>query len=216
MCIRDRYNSENSLGLGVGATTTSILTVKGNVDVDVDGKEFKIGDTNATKSASQFTVDGISTFTGKSIFQSVTNPTSLSSDAGVEVTGGMTIAKKLYVGEDVLIGPDSNTNISLFASTGNVTIDGQLTVGGSTSFTSLTITNLTVNTSLNLGANVNFAINTNKFTVESSSGNTVLGKLEVTDTTSPNLTLSTFSSACLLYTSPSPRDRTRSRMPSSA
>ena len=32
----------------------------------------------------------------------------------------------------------------------------------------------------------------------------------------PNVTLSSILGRCLLYTSPSPRDRTRSRMPSSA
>ena len=48
-------------------------------------------------------------------------------------------------------------------------------------------------------------------TIESSSGN-----ISVTNVTTGQFDITINNSTCLLYTSPSPRDRTRSRMPSSA
>ena len=43
-----------------------------------------------------------------------------------------------------------------------------------------------------------------------------LGKLDIVAVAEGKLVPSTYVKICLLYTSPSPRDRTRSRMPSSA
>ena len=45
---------------------------------------------------------------------------------------------------------------------------------------------------------------------------TVVGSGIMGENLSDNLALTLLGNSCLLYTSPSPRDRTRSRMPSSA
>ena len=73
-------------------------------------------------------------------------------------------------------------------------------------------------TSLSAGE-LAYSSNSNKFFIghpDGSTGNVVIGGnlyVNMLDHTAGTLTAS---SACLLYTSPSPRDRQKSRMPSSA
>ena len=107
--------------------------------------------------------------------------------------GGITVFEDSFFGEDIFVGPDQNQTITLFGATGNITADG--TVSAATfSGTTGNISTITTTSNVNVGGSI--IVNTNKFIVTGSSGNTdIAGTLDVGGSTVIDDTL------CLLYTS---------------
>ena len=91
--------------------------------------------------------------------------------------GGIAVYEDSYFGEDIFIGPDQNTKISLFGANGNAVFDGTVEV----STLSATTANIaTVNTTSNVNVGGSILVNTNKFIVAGATGNTtVAGTLDV-------------------------------------
>ncbi|BCU95112.1 MAG: hypothetical protein CM15mV7_2250 [uncultured marine virus] len=91
--------------------------------------------------------------------------------------GGITVFEDSFFGEDIFVGPDQNQTITLFGATGNITADG--TVSAATfSGTTGNISTITTTSNVNVGGSI--IVNTNKFIVTGSSGNTdIAGTLDV-------------------------------------
>lgn len=126
---------------------------------------------------------GNQAFSGRVSFSKNETPTTLTGNAPLMVTsGGATIATDLFVGDDIFIGPNAATKISLFGATGNATFAGTLGVTGATTLTTLACSTITASGSANITGSL--LINTNKFTVTASTGNTAIaGTLNVTGAT---------------------------------
>ena len=142
-----------------------------------------------------FTVDGNvvqrgnQEFSGRVEFSKNETPSSLTANAPLMVTnGGITVYEHSYFGQDLYIGPNAATTISLYGATGNATFAGTLGVTGATTLSTLSASSITTSASVNVGGSL--LINTNKFTVTGSTGNTAIaGTLGVTGTTTLNSTL---------------------------
>ena len=135
-----------------------------------------------------FTVDGNQVskgnqeFSGRVEFSKNETPNRLVDNAPLMVTnGGITVYEDSFFGEDIYIGPDQATTITLFGATGNATFDG--TVGVST-LNATTGNIATVNTTSNVNVGGSIIVNTNKFIVAGASGNTdIAGTLDVAGNT---------------------------------
>ena len=134
---------------------------------------------------------GNQAFSGRVSFTKNETPTTLTGNAPLMVTsGGATIATDLFIGRDIFIGANAATKISLFGATGNATFAGTLGVTGATTLTTLACSTITASGSANITGSL--LINTNKFTVTASTGNTAIaGTLNVTGNTilAANLTV---------------------------
>jgi len=131
-----------------------------------------------------FTVDGNvvqkgnQEFRGRVEFSKRETPNRLVDDAAVMVTdGGITVYKDSFFGEDVFIGPDQATTITLTGSSGNITTSGAV----SATTVSATTGNIsTVNTTSNVNVGGSIIVQTNKFIVAGATGNTTIaGTLDV-------------------------------------
>ena len=137
-------------------------------------------------------------------------------DSTINVIGTMT------VGGNTIIAGNSTLNIApgaVFSTVGSTSFAGStaLVNGTLATGTNFDATNSTFLVNGALTAGTTFNATSSNVTVSGSMG---VGSSAVFDSNS-NLTLNpgatmNVGSTCLLYTSPSPRDRTRSRMPSSA
>ena len=186
--ITDTSNSNlvNTL-LGIGDMALDVAggaKIGGNVGVGGDLQIY--GD---------FTVDGNvvqkgnQEFSGRVEFSKNETPSSLTANAPLMVTnGGITVYEHSYFGQDLYIGPNAATTISLYGATGNATFAGTLGVTGATTLSTLSASSITTSASVNVGGSL--LINTNKFTVTGSTGNTsIAGTLGVTGATTLNSTL---------------------------
>ena len=131
-----------------------------------------------------FTVDGNQVskgnqeFSGRVEFSKNETPTRLIANAPIMVTnGGITVYEDSFFGEDIFIGPDQGTTISLFGATGNITATG--TVSAAT-FSGVTGNISTINTTSNVNVGGSIIVQTNKFIVAGATGNTdIAGTLDV-------------------------------------
>ena len=131
-----------------------------------------------------FTVDGNvvqkgnQEFRGRVEFSKNENPSSLSSNAAIMVTeGGATIAKDLFVGEDIFLGPNNGTKISLRGATGNASFGGTLGVTGITTLTTLNTSTITTTGSTSIGGTL--IVGSNAFVVTNTGNIDVAGTLDV-------------------------------------
>ena len=152
----------------------------------------------------------------------------------VTITGALDVTSDVDIGSGKFVVTASDGSLAIATdkfnvagASGDTLIAGTLGVTGATTLSStLAVSNdMTVNTDkFKVTADDgSLAIATNKFNVAGASGNTLIaGTLGVAGATTLSSTVDVTddfnvnSKFCLLYTSPSPRDRTRSRMPSSA
>jgi len=127
---------------------------------------------------------GTQTYTGKARFNNTTDATSATSNnVSLFTAGGLAVAKKAFIGDDLNVGASKFT---VDGPTGNTAIVGTLGVTGGTSLSTLTATGVAdLQSTLTLGGNL--TINTNKFVVNSATGSTdIAGTLDVVGAT--NLT----------------------------
>ena len=98
--------------------------------------------------------------------------------ASVRTAGGLAVAKKTFIGDDLNVGAG---NFTVDGPTGNTLIAGTLGVTQNTNLSTFTASGIaTLQSTLNLGGSLN--INSSKFTVASVSGNTnIAGTLDVTN-----------------------------------
>ena len=124
-------------------------------------------------------------------------------DGTATLTGGTLTATTLDISGNIDV--DGTTNLDAVDIDGNVDMAGTLDVTGTTTVAGLFVAN----------GNVDLG---NAITDTISFGGTVDTNITPTTNDSGKVGISTrkWDEICLLYTSPSPRDRTRSRMPSSA
>lgn len=143
-------------GSTVASTYTALLKTDDNATLTSSLKA--ISDGSGINSALQVSTAGVA------------------SSGTLAVTGAATLSSTLAV--------TGATNLSSLSTSGNATVGGTLNVTGATTLGALTMTgNLSVPGTLS--STGNFAVNTNKFTVDASNGNTdVLGTLGVTGATS--------------------------------
>mgnify|MGYP000989738822 CR=1 FL=1 len=136
-----------------------------------------------------FTVDGNvvqkgnQEFRGRVEFSKNETPSRLTDDAAVMITdGGMTVAEHSYFGQNIYIGPNNATTISLFGASGNASFAGTLNVTGASTLAAVSASSITTSASAIIGGSI--LVNTNKFTVAGSTGNTnIAGTLGVTGNT---------------------------------
>ena len=136
---------------------------------------------------------------------------------GTDTAGDSLTIDVTVGGQIVLAGPVSLSET--LAVTGNTTLTGTLDVDGNTTLDAVTIsetlavTGATTLTGALTGSSLSLS---GALTVGGVA--TLNGNVDIGDSSSDTVTITSRvdSSICLLYTSPSPRDRTRSRMPSSA
>ena len=133
-----------------------------------------------------FTVDGNvvqkgnQEFRGRVEFSKNETPSRLTDDAAIMVSdGGITVAEHSYFGQNLYIGPNNATTISLFGASGNASFGGTLNVTGASTFSTVSASSITTTASASIGGSI--IVNTNKFTVAGSTGNTnIAGTLNVT------------------------------------
>ena len=175
-----------SLFLNIGSAALDVAggaKIAGNMAVGGDIQVY--GD---------FTVDGNQVskgnqeFSGRVEFSKNETPSRLVDNAPIMVTsGGITVYEDSFFGEDIYIGPDQATTISLFGATGNITTTGTVT---SATLSATTGNIATVNTTSNVNVGGSIIVNTNKFIVAGASGNTTIaGTLGVTGATTLDSTL---------------------------
>ncbi|UNH61317.1 structural protein [Synechococcus phage S-SZBM1] len=136
-----------------------------------------------------FTVDGNvvqkgnQEFRGTVEFSKNSTPTSLSSGGAVQVTdGGITVTETSFFGQDLHLGPNLASTISLFGATGNASFNGGLSVTGASTFSTISASSITTSASATIGGSI--LVNTNKFIVAGATGNTTIaGTLGVTGNT---------------------------------
>ena len=167
----NNFSSSGALRVTGGASIARDLAVGGDMqiygDFEVDGNVVQKGNQE---------------FRGIVEFSKNETPSRLVDNAAIEVTnGGITVYEDSFFGEDIYIGPDQNTKITLFGANGNAVFDGTVEV----STLSATTGNIaTVNTTSNVNVGGSIIVNTNKFIVAGASGNTdIAGTLDVAGAT---------------------------------
>ena len=167
------YSGDGALRVTGGASIGGNLVVNSNVRVYGDSTFDGLN-----------TYQAVQTFNDRARFFSTTDSSSASSSiASVYTAGGLAVAKKAFIGDDLNVGA---SNFTVDGPTGNTAIVGTLGVTGGTSLSTLTATGVAdLQSTLTLGGNL--TINTNKFVVNSATGSTdIAGTLDVVGAT--NLT----------------------------
>ena len=167
----NNFSSSGALRVTGGASIARDLAVGGDMqiygDFEVDGNVVQKGNQE---------------FRGIVEFSKNETPSRLVDNAAIEVTnGGITVYEDSFFGENIYIGPDQNTKITLFGANGNAVFDGTVEV----STLSATTGNIaTINTTSNVNVGGSIIVNTNKFIVAGASGNTdIAGTLDVAGAT---------------------------------
>ena len=161
------YAAGGALQLTGGASITDDLSLGNDLrvygDVTVNGSELH---------------KGTQDFEEKVTVSNNTNPTNLTANAALMVTGGATVNQDLFVGDDFYIGPNADTKFTVLGESGNTTIVGTLNVTGQTTVGVVSASTITTSGATGIGGTFN--VGTNVFTVLSGSGNTTIaGTLDV-------------------------------------
>lgn len=162
----DGINNEGAINQTGDSTFTGAVDVTGNTgidgDFDINTDKFTVAQaTGNTAIAGTLTVTGTSTLTDD-----------VTASGRVDVVGG--------------VGIDGNFDIAtnkftVNASSGNTAIAGTLAVTDASTFTGAVTASSNMDVTGNVGIDGDFDINTNKFTVASTTGNTAIaGTLDVT------------------------------------
>ena len=152
------FSSSGALRVTGGASIARDLAVGGDMqiygDFEVDGNVVQKGNQE---------------FRGRVEFSKNETASRLTGNCAIMVpNGGVAVYEDSFFGEDVYIGPDQNTKISLFGANGNAVFDGTVEV----STLSATTGNIaTVNTTSNVNVGGSIIVNTNKFIVAGATGN---------------------------------------------
>ena len=164
------YSGDGALRVTGGTSIGGNLVVNSNVRVYGDSTFDGLN-----------TYQAVQTFNDRARFFSTTDSSSASSSiASVYTAGGLAVAKKAFIGDDLNVGAGKFT---VDGSTGNTAVAGTLGVTGATTVVGLTATS-SVNFNSTLSVDGNFNINTNKFNVAATSGNTdIAGALDVVGAT---------------------------------
>jgi cytoskeletal protein CcmA (bactofilin family) len=134
--------------------TTTVMSVKellGKVVFTTDGTQPVYLDLDheapcdLVTTLGQQSIQGVKTFVDNTVVSSVTNPSSLAGPAALAVSGGATIAKKLYVGQDAAFAAKVAISGDLSV-TGATTLSGDMTLNG----------DLTLNNDLTVIGNAQF------------------------------------------------------------
>ena len=165
---------------GSNFSAAGALQVAGGVSITRDlavGEDFKV--------YGNFEVDGNvvqkgnQEFRGRVEFSKNENPSNLSDDAPIMVSsGGMTVLEDVYIGQNLFLGANNATTITLDGTTGNASVGGTLGVTGTTTLTTLNTSTISTTGATNIGGT--FSVGTTNFTVVAASGNTnIAGSLTV-------------------------------------
>ena len=152
------FSSSGALRVTGGASIGNDLAVGGDMQIygnfEVDGNVVQKGNQE---------------FRGRVEFSKNETASRLTGNCAIMVpNGGVAVYEDSFFGEDVYIGPDQNTKISLFGANGNAVFDGTVEV----STLSATTGNIaTVNTTSNVNVGGSIIVNTNKFIVAGATGN---------------------------------------------
>ena len=152
------FSSSGALRVTGGASIARDLAIGGDMqiygDFEVDGNVVQKGNQE---------------FRGRVEFSKNETASRLTGNCAIMVpNGGVAVYEDSFFGEDVFIGPDQNTKISLFGANGNAVFDGTVEV----STLSATTANIaTVNTTSNVNVGGSILVNTNKFIVAGATGN---------------------------------------------
>ena len=198
--VDDTFNVTQATDLDGTLNVDGVATFQNDVILNADSKNFKIQLDNGTDkftvaSASGNTdiqgtldvagasnIDDTLGVTGNTSITSSTNPANLIASAALAVTGGVTVAKDVFLGEDLYVGPNAAPKFSVVGASGNTTIVGTLGVTGVTTLGTAEIS--TINLSSNANIDGSIIVNTDKFIVAGASGNTTIdGTLDVAGAT---------------------------------
>ena len=198
--VDDTFNVTQATDLDGTLNVDGVATFQNDVILNADSKNFKIQLDNGTDkftvaSASGNTdiqgtldvagasnIDDTLGVTGNTSITSSTNPANLIASAALAVTGGVTVAKDVFLGEDFYVGPNAAPKFSVVGASGNTTIVGTLGVTGVTTLGTAEIS--TINLSSNANIDGSIIVNTDKFIVAGASGNTTIdGTLDVAGAT---------------------------------
>ena len=177
--IQSITNTTNS-STGSSFSSSGALRVAGGVSIARDlavGEDFKVyGDFEVDGNVVQ---KGNQEFRGRVEFSKNENPSNLADDAPIMITsGGMTVTEDVYIGQNLFLGANNATTITLDGTTGNSTIGGTLGVTGATTLTTLNTSTISTSGATNIGGT--FSVGTTNFTVVAASGNTnIAGSLTV-------------------------------------
>ena len=172
--------STTNASTGNTFSASGALQVAGGVSIARDlavGEDFKVyGDFEVDGNVVQ---KGNQEFRGRVEFSKNENPSNLSDDAPIMISsGGMTVTEDVYVGQNLFLGPNNATTITLDGATGNATIGGTFGVTGTTTLTTLNTSTITTTGATNIGGTFN--IGSSRFVVTASTGNTnIAGTLDV-------------------------------------
>ena len=164
------YSGDGALRVTGGASIGGNLVTQG--DVRVYGNSVIDGTVNYA---------GIQTYAEKARFNNGTDASSATNtNVSLFTAGGLSVTKKAFIGDDFNVG---SGNFTVDGPTGNTAVAGTLDVTQATTVAGFTATSTAnLQSSLLLGGNL--AINTNKFNVNSASGNTdIAGSLDIVGTT---------------------------------
>ena len=156
--LDSNFSSSGALRVTGGASIGNDLAVGGDMQIygnfEVDGNVVQKGNQE---------------FRGRVEFSKNETASRLTGNCAIMVpNGGVAVYEDSFFGEDVYIGPDQNTKISLFGANGNAVFDGTVEV----STLSATTGNIaTVNTTSNVNVGGSIIVNTNKFIVAGATGN---------------------------------------------
>ena len=170
----------NNASTGNNFSTSGALRVTGGVSIARDlavGEDFKVyGDFEVDGNVVQ---KGNQEFRGRVEFSKNENPSNLSDDAPIMITnGGMTVTEDVYIGQNLFLGANNATTITLDGTTGNASVGGTLGVTGATTLGVLNTSTISTTGATNIGGT--FSVGTTSFTVVAASGNTnIAGTLNV-------------------------------------
>ena len=180
--VTGTLNADSTTNASTGNTfsASGALQVAGGASVAKDlavGEDFKVyGDFEVDGNVVQ---KGNQEFRGRVEFSKNENPSNLTDNAPIMVpNGGMTVAEDAYIGQNLFLGANNATTITLDGTTGNSTIGGTLGVTGNTTLGVLSCSTIGTTGATNVGGT--FSVGTTSFTVVAASGNTnIAGTLNV-------------------------------------
>ena len=177
--IQTISNTTNA-STGSSFSSSGALQVSGGVSIARDlavGEDFKVyGDFEVDGNVVQ---KGNQEFRGRVEFSKNENPTNLADDAPIMITnGGMTVTEDVYIGQNLFLGANNATTITLDGTTGNASVGGTLGVTGVTTLGVLNTSTINTTGATNVGGT--FSVGQSRFSVIAASGNTTIqGTLNV-------------------------------------